>query len=1122
MFEDIFDPFYLEKLKQQQLAELNGPAGQPGVVSQQYAAQAPEERQGWLDQAYEDSLGGLSYIGKILDKTFGGRAIRGVLGGAPEEALSIIPMSDTLGLTSSANEVSGRQLLDKSGLTTAGDDSWANTIAGVGAEILLDPSTYATFGGTTLAGQAAKKAGTAVKGLGPGIRAGERSLVGFGLPFGQQRVAFGTGAGTADVVEAIPKYLGKAVPGPIKSVAGGLGRAIGTHFDPAVAGATTGEVQPIAREVFTPGLKAYSEPIRNVWADAVEELNPIIQQGPDIERALMQGMRGQIEMMQDPLAVLAERTTRYNERVADLGQQLSTGKIGQQGFNEELLKAQGIRDQLADNITQNTNYFTQNDPVAMMTAAGIDPAGIATAEKHARAIFEANQAMRRAEQSRGIVSNELDDFIGYAMRQQSSLPKAEGEGLWKYLGRRATEGSAAFDPTQRQRLEPFRNIPGGTNAINDMMKDPALRGMQPDKLEEYLRTTLTGNPMPPANYPAWEQAKELAGIIQNSDPRYPSASLDYFTQDLLKGLQQKGQIHSRKMALSDSIIEGVKKTAVPQSQLTAVNRSGIPLEDVMDKAGFVRGGQGWNDVMQHFGVGKSGSLKGHSVPEDVAADLMKLGEAWKTPAALAPVVQAWDMAMNMFKTNVTAAFPAFHTRNVMSGMFNMWRDNALSMDALKEMQAVQRGGFLSDSMAQKLFPGSGMTAQEATSAFKKELLANNVAFTRESRRLGADVLGPTERLTTFNVPVTTGQAKSFGQVGKDFASGFKPTDEARQAGYGTFRQLFDPTLVEGVATDKTVNRFIDRGRKVGETAEDWMRGSHYMAKRMNGFAPDVAAEGVMKYHIDYTNLTQTEKQVMKRMVPWYSFSRRSLPVILEDLATQPAKITAATHLTAGGRDKGEFAPGYIAEGASLPFFGAPEGHSRFLSSFGLPIEDEAFKTLGSALHGNIKRTVGGAFGMINPFMKAIPEQAFGQQFYSGRNLADLEPSTVVSLGGLVPQRTAQTLTQFFANTPAARVISTADRALDTRKWDGSGLLNLGTGMRVSDVNLERTKPAAQREWLQQELRPAAATKVREEVYVPIEKRGQLNPVDQYMLDQLMGLQKQQSAAARERKASGSK
>ncbi len=1119
MFEDIFDPFYLEKLKQQQQAELTGPAGQPGVMGQRYASMQPEERQGWLDQAYEDSLGGLSYIGKVLDKTFGGRAIRGVLGGNPEELASIIPMSDTLGLTSSANEISGRQLLDRTGLTTAGDDSWANTLAGVGAEVLLDPATYATFGGSTAAGLAAKKAGTAVKGLAPGIRAGERSLVGFGMPFGQPLTHMGTGAGTADVVEAIPKYLGKAVPGPVANFAGGIGRAIGTHFDPAVAGATTGEVQPIAREVFTPGLKKYSEPVRNVWADAVEELNPIIGQGPDVERALLEGMRGKIEMMQDPLAVLAERTTRYNDRVAELGDQLTQGKIGQQGFNEELLKAQGVRDQLADNITQNTKYFQQNDPDAMMAAAGLDPMAIATADKHSRSIFEANRAMRDAEKARGIVSNELDDFIGYTTRQQSSLPKAEGEGLWKYLGRRATEGSAAFDPTQRQRLEPFRNVPGGTNAINDIMKDPTLRALPPDKLQESLRTMLTGDPMPPTNYPAWKQAEDLANIIHTSDPRYPSASLDYFTKDILKGLEQKGQIHSRKMALSDSIIEGVKKTAVPQSQLTAVNRSGIPLEDVLSKAGFVQGGSGWGNVMAHFGVAKAGSLKGMSVPEDVAADLLKLGEAWKTPAALAPVVQAWDMAMNAFKTNVTAVFPAFHTRNVMSGVFNMWRDNALSMDAMKEMQTVQRGGFLSDKMAKQLFPGTPMTAQEATAAFKKELLANNVAFTRESRRLGADVLGPTERLTSFNVPETTGTAKSLGQVGKDFAAGFKPTDEARKAGYGTLRQLFDPFAVEGVAADKTVNRFVDRGRKVGETAEDWMRGSHYMAKRMGGFAPDVAAEGVAKYHIDYTNLTQTEKQVMKRLVPWYSFSRRSLPVVLEDLATQPAKVAAATRLTSGAREKGEFAPGYIAEGASMPFPGAAEGSARYLSSFGLPIEDEAFKTLGSALHGNIKRTVGGAFGMINPYMKAIPEQAFGQQFYSGRNLADLEPSTVVSLGGLVPQRTAQTLTQFFANTPAARVISTADRALDTRKWDGTGLLNLGTGVRVSDVNLERTKAAAQREWLQQELRPAAATKVREEVYVPVEKRGQLNAADQFMLDHLMGIQRKQSEAARERRTS---
>src|SRR6478735_3910799 len=51
----------------------------------------------FLGNLMESSLGGLGYVGKVLNKTFGGRAIRGALGGRPDELLSVLPFSDTLG-----------------------------------------------------------------------------------------------------------------------------------------------------------------------------------------------------------------------------------------------------------------------------------------------------------------------------------------------------------------------------------------------------------------------------------------------------------------------------------------------------------------------------------------------------------------------------------------------------------------------------------------------------------------------------------------------------------------------------------------------------------------------------------------------------------------------------------------------------------------------------------------------------------------------------------------------------------------------------------------------------------------------------------------------------------------
>lgn len=85
----------------------------------------------------------LGYIGSSLDKP--GRAVRGFLGGRPEEALAAIPFSDAMGLTNESNAISGRNLLEKIGAVTGkspdGGFDWGD-VAGMGTEMALDPINF--------------------------------------------------------------------------------------------------------------------------------------------------------------------------------------------------------------------------------------------------------------------------------------------------------------------------------------------------------------------------------------------------------------------------------------------------------------------------------------------------------------------------------------------------------------------------------------------------------------------------------------------------------------------------------------------------------------------------------------------------------------------------------------------------------------------------------------------------------------------------------------------------------------------------------------------------------------------------------------------------------------------
>lgn len=84
-------------------------------------------------------LSALGYAGDSLAKP--GRAIRGLLGGRPDELAAAIPFSDSLGLTDPLRSMSGHDLLQHLGMDPG--DGMGGTLAGIGVDVATDPLTYA-------------------------------------------------------------------------------------------------------------------------------------------------------------------------------------------------------------------------------------------------------------------------------------------------------------------------------------------------------------------------------------------------------------------------------------------------------------------------------------------------------------------------------------------------------------------------------------------------------------------------------------------------------------------------------------------------------------------------------------------------------------------------------------------------------------------------------------------------------------------------------------------------------------------------------------------------------------------------------------------------------------------
>lgn len=130
---------------QEQLRRLTNPGAAPSAPPSEFPPLTPEEEQSALGGLGRKVLSGVGYVGSVLDKAFGGRALRGVLGGKPHELLSLIPFSDTLGITDENDVVHGRDLLEQAGVVphgTPGSGIDLGDVLGFGLDVALDPSVY--------------------------------------------------------------------------------------------------------------------------------------------------------------------------------------------------------------------------------------------------------------------------------------------------------------------------------------------------------------------------------------------------------------------------------------------------------------------------------------------------------------------------------------------------------------------------------------------------------------------------------------------------------------------------------------------------------------------------------------------------------------------------------------------------------------------------------------------------------------------------------------------------------------------------------------------------------------------------------------------------------------------
>lgn len=384
---------------------------------------------------------------------------------------------------------------------------------------------------------------------------------------------------------------------------------------------------------------------------------------------------------------------------------------------------------------------------------------------------------------------------------------------------------------------------------------------------------------------------------------------------------------------------------------------------------------------KQLGIPKEGAPANYvTVPEipdlvfapEVAKLLNRSYRSLTNQEEVAKVLKIYDGAQNWWKMWSLGVRPAYHTKNVIGNVWNAYL-----------------GGV------------SNPLRYGEAAAFQAKLANNNLT----GKIAGKPVDELYEAMATRGV----------------FGEGQYSGDIAR-----TIEQQLAPIKATDLITPATSNVVLRAGFKAGQTLEDNARIALFLDRVQKGQSYDQAGKAVQKYLFDYGDVSPFEKDVMKRVMPFYTWSRKNIPLQLEAIALHPDKINkinlAKENIQAANNvqvpDPSEV-PSYVVDG--MPIYTGRSEDPAVVSAVQLqnllPFADLApfFRFLNTQTEpstidrGKLAPEISSAMANVSPLIKAPIEFLSNYDFFRRKTIKEFEGQKADMLGVEMPVHLAKLL-----------------------------------------------------------------------------------------------------------------
>jgi hypothetical protein len=1088
-----------------------------------------EEKTGLLRSLASMGSSGLSGLGWILDTP--GAMARGLLSGGIGKAASAL-------WETSDDRVTGRELLRQYGLV-GDEDTWGNFGAGIVAEAALDPLTYASLGLNQLVGAPAKTiAGRAAQKIG--------LLDDF------------------DVYARNTKNMG-----PRQAIRESTAREM-------LAGVTDDAMRAEKQQAFLNAVNAKSGQV-----DAA------------LDAPLARMNRVSFPFMQDgAVDLFGEQFGDWSARAADqLGETLATNRYtgpvvnrataafdpnvlgmtdyGQQ-WDARTLRAAERKRAVADRTTLSQLQFDAEGALKQ-TGKSLNDQDVSDAFRTAmelgydrltpemRALFDMPEVAQltnffegyrgRAVEAAQQLGIPLEEFksragIGFFPRQQlgfdvRELPQwPDGVTPPERIRKDYSRGNKPVNVSDnygRSRKQ-YIDVMGGAGTINRLSLDgdvqAALRGADQSQarsiLEEWSARNGIGDLYPWADEDVrGDLFTQLADFASTLDPQHARKQVPIFGQNSFNEMARYVVGRGRTESNASGLLDILAKNQEAKRAAEVSGRVNYTAEEALAKLGLT-GDDATTALLSRMG---EDSLDDISFNKKFVDDWTKPVERAKGAPELSALGQMYDDFTGTFKT-LALLWPARYSRDAYSGAFAAAMKGAFNPRDWWIGTQLRKGDY--GALPDRLRGAPGYTdiaVGDATRAMTDEEIVRKFLTEAGGQGLGTSIASD---------EMLSGAAGS--QLKGMYPGAAPPTwSSLLRRAYNpdrTWREAardYNPFALRTASGNR--NPLLELGDRAAETTDAGNRYGVYLNQIRKGASPEEAMRIANLTQVNYgaDAFTNFERDRLKRVLPFYSYSRGIAPLIADQLVNKPAglmgqSIRAITR--AGEPTEDTFVPEYLRQSASiplasgLPFIGLdPESKlRRFLTNIDLPYESVinlvtpgTGNTLTEKVGNTLQKTALNILGQTNPLIKGPLEMATNRQFFSGRQLSDLYSVFEQTLGS--PGRT---LEQIAVNAPGgSRLVGTYRQLMDDRltpaeKWSKFAV-NALTGLKFQDVDQERTRQLAARDTLNQLLETTPGVRTYENITVPEDVLRQMPEEQRRMYLLYRVIQAEAAKRARDRK-----